>query len=127
MNSGEAELYAVVRAAVHTKWLMSLAGDFNLKPTAKVYTDGTAALGFAIDLDLQDERVTFRLKICGSKNLSTRKSSNSIRFPPSSNVSDILTKAVGSDVLDKHMRNVGFEFPAEPNVRRSSQPKLIET
>ena len=127
MSSGEAELCAVVQAAAHTKWLMSMAGDFDLKPTAKVYTDGTAALGICHRSGLAG-----RTRHVQVQNLWVQESVNKKEFeldevPTKLNVSDILTKAVGSDVVDKQLRKVGFDFPAEPNVRRSSQPKLSET
>ena len=127
LSSGEAELHAVVRAAVHTKWLMSLAGDFDLKPTAKVYTDSTTALGICHRSGLAGRTRHIQVQNLWVQESVDKKEFELEKIPTKFNVSDILTKAVGSDVLDKHLRKVGFEFPAEPNVRRSSQPKLIET
>ena len=60
--------------------LMSLAGDEDLKPTAKVYTDSTAAPGICHRSGHAGR--TRHTQV--SKKLSTRKSSNSTRFPPSS-------------------------------------------
>ena len=47
MSSGEAELYALVKGAAHTKGLMSMMADYGISITGTVCTDATAAIGMA--------------------------------------------------------------------------------
>ena len=51
-------------------------------------------------MDLQDERVAFRFKNVWFKNMSTKKEFELDKIPTKFNVSNILTKAVGSDAMD---------------------------
>ena len=47
MSSAEAELYALVKGAAHTKGLMSMMADCGIIATGTVCTDATAAIGMA--------------------------------------------------------------------------------
>ena len=45
LSSGEAELYALVKAAAQKKGLSSILRDYGLSAAITVYTDATAAMG----------------------------------------------------------------------------------
>ena len=45
MSSGEAELYALVKGAVQTKYAISLAMDFGIELDGHVKTDSNATIG----------------------------------------------------------------------------------
>ena len=106
LSSAEAELYAMVAASAETLAIKEYAKDLGMTFDGEVYTDSSAALGISQrvglgkvrhlrtqGLWLQEARATGRLtfkKVLGSKNPS-----------------DVLTKHVAADLLDKHMQTIG--------------------
>ena len=109
LSSGEAELYALTKAAAQVKGLMSLIGDFGQHLQGRVCTDATAAIGMAwrrglgktrhIDVQylwLQDELNEERL---GLSKVNTKD-----------NPADIFTKAVSADLLMQHLVSLGYEL-----------------
>jgi len=105
LSSGEAELYAMVKGAAQTKGLMAMMNDFGLKIGAKICTDASAAIGIVhrqglgktrhIDVQylwIQTEVNEGRLKVS--------------KVATSSNPADLLTKALGSKSIQKHLQAI---------------------
>ena len=106
LSSAEAELYAMVAASAEALAVIAYAADLGVHLDGEVYTDSSAALGISQragigkvrhlrtqGLWVQECRVTGRLayhKVLGSKNPS-----------------DVLTKHVPGDLLDKHLETIG--------------------
>ena len=106
LSSAEAELYTMVAASAEALAVIAYAADLGVHLDGEVYTDSSAALGISQragigkvrhlrtqGLWVQECRVTGRLayhKVLGSKNPS-----------------DVLTKHVPGDLLDKHLETIG--------------------
>ena len=105
LSSGEAELYALVKAAAQTKGIMAMLADFGISVSGMVLTDASAALGMVhrqglgrtrhIDVQylwVQQEVLSQRLQV---QKVGTRE-----------NVADFLTKDVPDKVLSKHLETL---------------------
>ena len=66
LSSGEAELYAIVKAASQAAGLVSMLCDFGFNTSATVHTDSTAAIGITHRRGLEKQG-TFMCNICGFK------------------------------------------------------------
>ncbi len=120
LSSAEAELYAMVAASAEALAVIAFARDLGMKMEGDVYTDSSAALGIAQrkgigkvrhlrtqGLWVQETRATGRLKY--NKVLGTK------------NPSDILTKHVQGDLLDRHLGTIGASIEGG---RAESAPEL---
>ena len=120
LSSGEAELYALVKAAAQVKGMMSLAFNFGKEVKGRVCTDAAAAIGMAwrrglgktrhidvqylwIQTEINEERL-------GLTKVNTKETP-----------ADIFTRAVSSDCLQQHMDTLGYEMS---NTRAMTAPKL---
>ena len=120
LSSGEAELYALVKASAQTRGLMAIAADFGAVLEGRICTDANAAIGMEfrkglgkvrhIDVQylwIQDEVASERL---GLTKVDTK-----------ANFADIFTKPLSNDVLMKHLTGMGFELRSD---RAASAPRL---
>ena len=120
LSSGEAELYALIKGASQTKGIISMLMDFGLTFDGTVCTDASAAmrisfregLGRTRHLDvqylwIQEEVAEGRLKVD--------------KVGTTENPADILTKAVGRDVMLKHLQALDIELS---NTRAVKAPEL---
>ena len=108
LSSAEAELHAMVAASAETIGVVALCRDMGIVMEGEVYADSTAAIGIAQRsgsgrvrhirvqaLWVQEVRSTGRLsykKVLGSRNPA-----------------DILTKHVGAELLQIHLKTLGVE------------------
>ena len=108
LSSGESEFYGIVKAATIGLGVNGLMMDLGLSVELRVNTDSSAAKSIASrrgcgkvrrlevrELWLQDRAAKGELqvkKVRGEDNLA-----------------DILTKHVGREILDKHMKSAGYE------------------
>ena len=108
LSSAEAELYAMVAASAEGLACIALAKDLGVKMHGEVYTDSSAALGISGRVGLgkvrhlrtqglwvQEVHATKRLvyrKVLGTKNPS-----------------DILTKYISADLMNRHLEAINAE------------------
>ncbi|MBN71658.1 MAG: hypothetical protein CME32_20555 [Gimesia sp.] len=120
LSSAEAELYALVAASAEALGMRALLRDLGEELDGEVYTDSSAALGITQragigkvrhlrtqGLWVQETRISKRLaykKVLGEKNPS-----------------DVLTKHVSGDLLEKHLETIGAE---RTGGRAESAPEL---
>ena len=120
LSSGEAELYALIKGASQTKGIISMLMDFGLIFDGTVCTDASAAMGISfrrglgrtrhLDVQylwIQEEVAEGRLKVD--------------KVGTTENPADILTKAVGRDVMLKHLQALDIELS---NTRAVKAPEL---
>ena len=127
MSSGEAELYALTKAAAQVKGLMSVLGDFGREVLGRVCTDATAAIGMAW------RRGLGKTRHIDAQYLWLQAELNENRFgitkvDTKSNPADMFTKAVAADTLSLHMEALGFEVCAgrattAPRLQRVHEPR----
>ena len=109
LSSGEAELYALAKAATQTECILSMLSDFGFKLNGKVYSDSTAAIGIVYRsglgktrhirvqyLWLQQEIEHGRL--CIDKVLGTE------------NIADLMTKSLSKIDMTKILNKMGITF-----------------
>ena len=106
LSSGEAELYALVKAASQGTGLLSMLMDFGHELEAKVYTDSTAALGIVHRRGLGKTRhistqyLWIQEKV-GRKEISVGK------VGTNENPADLLTKHLKFETVLKHVQAMG--------------------
>jgi len=119
LSSGEAELYAMTKMAVQIKGMMSLAADFSMKLKGIVRSDSTAAIGIAYreglggrcrHINVQYLWIQERVR-SGQLGLSKVLGKN--------NPADMMTKAVGTDTLQQHLKFMNFRSRAGRAVKAS--------
>ena len=109
LSSAEAELYAMVSVSAEALAIIAYASDLGIELQGEIHTDSSAALGISQragigkvrhlrtqGLWVQECRITGRLKY--HKVLGTK------------NPSDILTKYVNGDLLERHVESLGVRF-----------------
>ena len=119
LSSGEAELYAMTKMAVQIKGLMSLAADFSMELKGIVRSDSTAAIGIAYR-----EGLGGRCRHINVQYLWIQESVRSGRLGLSKvlgkdNPADMMTKAVGAETLQQHLRFMNFRSVAGRAVKAS--------
>ena len=109
LSSGEAELYALVKAASQGTGLLSMLMDYGHELEATVYTDSTAAIGIVHRRGLGKTRhistqyLWIQEKV-GNKELTVEK------VGTHDNPADLLTKHLKLDTIIKHVRTMGGEL-----------------
>ncbi len=117
LSSGEAELYAVLKAATQTKGIMSMFMDFGLEADGLVMTDANAAMGIVhrqglgkmrhLDVQylwIQQEVSEGRLRVG--------------KVRTTENVADLLTKNLPAEAMHKHLHAMKFRLE-QPHARGS--------
>ena len=120
MSSGEAEHYALVKAASQAKGLVANLVDFEIKCSAVVKTDSTAALGIVRRRGLGrtrhiDVQFLWVQQEVGKKTLEVQK------VPTDANPADMLTKVAPAEVLNKCLDFLICSFPES---RDTAAPKV---
>ena len=114
LSTGEAELMSVVRASVEALGLRAIYDDFGLKMRIAIRSDATAAIGMVARLGLGRVR---HLAVADLWVQGKAKSGelNFSKVDGKGNPSDALTKNLGLETLEKHLRHMGtsrLEGPA---------------
>ena len=123
LSSAEAELYAMVVASQESLAISSYCRDLGRTMSSEVFTDSAAALGISQragigkvrhlrtqGLWVQEARLSGRLqyrKVLGTKNPS-----------------DILTKHVPADLLERHIETMGMTLPGGRAERAPARSRL---
>ena len=109
LSSGEAELYALTKAATQVTGIMSLAADFDIVLKGIVRSDSNAAIGITHRSGLggrcrhiKVQHLWIQEKVKAGE-LGIRKVTGI------ENSADLMTKAVNGEILDGHLKRMGFE------------------
>ena len=108
LSSAEAELAAIVRSTSEGFGILAIMSEFKIEATLRVKSDAMAAIGVVRRQGLG------RIRHLAVADLwvQQRSKDGSVTYeklPGSQNVSDILTKPVDGEVLNKHIQSMGFE------------------
>ena len=109
MSSGEAELYAMIKAACQMKYLMSIAKDLGMDLQGLVRTDSTAALAISQRSGLGGRTRHVQVQYLWIQESLKNKQFCIGKVASEDNVPDILTKSVPSDVFNKHLATMGYK------------------
>ena len=120
LSSGEAELYALTKAATQLSGVISLAADFGVTVKGTVRSDSNAAIGITHRTGLGGRCRHIKVQYLW---IQERVRSGDLRLKKVNgieNSADLMTKAVNGDTLAGHMKRMGFE------VRRGRAQKASE-
>ena len=109
LSSAEAELHAMVLASAETLGLVALCKDLGIHLEGDVYADSSAALGIAQRRGIGKIR-HIRVQALWVQEVRCSKRLKYMKVLGSRNPSDILTKHVGGELLDIHIRTLGIEY-----------------
>jgi len=124
LSSGEAELYAMTKMAVQIKGLMSLAADFSMELKGIVRSDSTAAIGIAYREGLGGRCRHINVQYLWIQERVRSGQLGLSKVLGKDNPADMMTKAVGTDTLQQHLRFMNFRSMAGRAVKAS---KLINS
>ena len=118
LSSAEAELAACVKASAEVKGLQNLCKDLGFEVSGQVWLDASAALGVVT------RRGCGRVKHLETQWLWVQQAHRSgsltyCKVNTQENPADVLTKAVGSDLLFSLLRAVGFNWPCADSAWRA--------
>ena len=111
LSSGEAELYAANAGAAEGLGLQSLARDFGIEVPVDLEVDASAAVGII------QRRGLGKLRHIETQELWTQQALKMGKFKlkrinTKDNTSDIGTKPVNRNDMEKHLRTMGYECPS---------------
>ena len=106
VSSGEAELYALVKAASQAKGLCSLMADVGLGTKISVHTDSTAAIGIVHRRGLGKTR-HIEVQYLWVQDNVNRKTMSVEKVGTKANPADMLTKGLKKETIEEHMRFTG--------------------
>ena len=109
LSSGEAELAAMVRSTSEGMGMISIMKEFDIEAKLKVKGDAVAAIGIVRRQGLG----RIRHLAVADLWIQQRSKDGSVSYEKldgTKNTSDILTKAVEGEVLNRHMEAFGLEF-----------------
>ena len=105
LSSGEAELYALIKAAAQVKGLMSVMMDFGKTLNCTVCTDATAALGMVHRVGLGRTRHV-DVQYLWIQHEVQEKSLTVQKVATHDNPADALTKYLAAEVLHRHLERM---------------------
>ena len=111
LSSGEAELYALLKAAAQTKGMMAVLADFGIKVQGTVLTDASAALGIVHREGLGKTR-HIEVQYLWIQQEIAKKSFQVTKVGTHDNLADILTKNVTAECMARHLNTMKFYFDA---------------
>ena len=114
LSSGEAELYALVKASAEGLGLQSLLADIGFKVVVRVKADASAALGVV------ERRGLGRLRHVHTNCLwvqgcAANKSVKYMKEKGADNPADMFTKNVTRELINKFCKKIGVELRADEN------------
>ena len=109
LSSGEAELYACVKAASESRGLKAMMVDLGSSPSVTVHVDASAAIGMVMKRGLSgvrhiDVQYLWVQDAIRCKELAVRK------VDTKSNLADLFTKPLSSDEIEGHLTRAGFRW-----------------
>ena len=125
LSSGEAELAAIVRSTSEGLGLISIMTEFNIQADLVIKSDAVAAIGIVRRQGLGRVR-HLAVADLWVQQKSKNKEVYYQKLDGTRNTSDILTKVVEKDVIDKHMGALGLEFREGRNSMTPAYTKLQE-
>ena len=111
LSSAEAELYAMSKCAQQCLSISSLAADFDVILRPIIYSDATAAIGIAYRSGLGGKTRHVRVQYLWIQGSLQRKDLELEKVGTADNPADVLTKFVPSELMSRHVRWMGYEFP----------------
>ena len=110
LNSGEAELIAMVKASTESLGLMNLYKEWGINIGARVFADSSAALGIV------QRRGSGKLRHIrvGMLWIQLKRESGEIEYQKvdgQRNPADLMTKHLGQRTLQLHCANLQQDFP----------------
>ena len=114
LSSGEAELAAIVKSTSEGLGIIATMEEWGIQADRLVKSDAVAAIGMVKRQGLG------RIRHLAVADLWIQQKAregvvNYEKLEGSKNTSDILTKPVEAEVLDRHMHSLGFEFRSGRN------------
>ena len=109
LSSGEAELYAVTKAAIQVKGIMSMAKDFNIFMEGQIATDSNAALGIVHREGLGGRCRHIQVQYLWIQSAVKSKELSICKVPGVENPADLLTKCLAEEVIWRHMDKLRFK------------------
>ena len=109
LSSGEAELAAIVRSTSEGLGMLSIMEEFGITRKLVIKSDAVAAIGIVKRQGLGRVR---HLAVADLW-IQQKAKEGSIHFqklPGKENTSDIMTKAVEAETLNRHMSSLGMDF-----------------
>ena len=106
LSSGEAELYALVKAASQAKGLCSLMADLGIEIKIFVHNDSTAAIGIVHRRGLGKTR-HIEVQYLWVQDNVNRKTMSVEKVGTNENPADMLTKGSKRETIEEHMRFTG--------------------
>ena len=109
LSSGEAELAAMVWSTSEGLGMLAVMEEFGITCKLVIKSDAIAAIGIVKRQGLG----RIRHLAVADLWIQQRAKEGSVQFkklPGTENTSDIMTKPVEAEVLDKHMKELPFEF-----------------
>ena len=119
LSSGEAELYAMTKMAVQIKGMMSLAADFEMDLKGIVRSDSTAAIGIAHREGLGGRCRHINVQYLWIQERVREGQLGLTKVLGKDNPADMMTKAVGSETLQQHLKFMNFRSAAGRAVKAS--------
>ena len=122
LSSGEAELYALIKATAQAKGIVSNFFDFGYKLSCTVCTDASAAIGIVHRVGLGRTR-HIDVQFLWIQGEVQNKAVRVIKVGTADNPADVLTKNLSAEVMTKHMRAIKCRADAG---RADKAPQLNE-
>ena len=122
LSSGEAELYAMTKAATQVTGIISLAADFGIILKGTVLSDSNAAIGITHRAGLGGRCRHIKVQYLWIQEKVKTGELSLKKVIGTENSADLMTKAVGGEVLDGHLHRMGFE----PRGGQGQQSQSIE-
>ena len=108
LSSAEAELYALLAASAETLGLIAYARDLGIKLEGRLHTDASAAFGIAQRRGLGKVR-HIQTQALWIQQAHADKTLGYCKVPGTDNPSDVLTKHVPSEILDRHIAKMNLK------------------
>ena len=109
LSSGEAELYAIVKASTETLGIMSLYADWGVTMRGRIWADANAALGIVGRKGLGKIR-HLDTSLLWVQEAAIKRTLRYSKINGAENVADLMTKHLDKAACDKHSESLGLEF-----------------
>ena len=108
LSSGEAELYAMTKMATQISGMISMAADFGIIMAGEVKSDSNAAIGIAHRDGLGGRCRHIRVQYLWIQSRIKDGDLKLVKVPGTSNLADIMTKAISKELMDKYLDMMGY-------------------
>jgi hypothetical protein len=111
LSSGEAELYSLTKLASQTVGMISLASDFGVSLTGEIKSDSSAAIGIASRTGLGGRARHIKVQFLWIQGCIKDGDLMLSKVHTTKNVADALTKYLGREAFEMHVKTMGYTFP----------------